>query len=375
MVQSLATGLAFYLSIYLVTTLHYSVVSAGIVLSCYGIGTMVGGVVGGKLSDKIAAHKVVIMSLLFECVLFSALPFFSNLHAIMLITTLLGVSAYMFKTANTIQLINSSSSSDNNSRLTAINILYTASNIGIGTSALLIGLLAHLGFAYLFYAGGLLTLLLAIYQIIYLSNTETNQTTDKHSNTQQGTRQNKQIFVTVLLSLFITGLIIAQLRTTYSIYIHHLFPQFGMHGLGLLLALNPALIILFQTPLTSAIRHFNKFDIIGIGVALMGTGCLLLNFVSSFVFAALTYMVYTAGEMLFFSMAQYVCYESSPPQHKGNTLGIFQSTYAASLVVGPSVGSLIYHHLSPYWLWYGCGLIGLIALLTCLCQRTTAKVY
>ena len=251
--QSLATGLAFYLSIYLVSTLHYSIVSAGIVLSCYGIGTMIGGVVGGKLSDRTAPHKVVIMSLLFESVLFTALPYFTDLHIIMLITALLGISAYMFKTANTIQLINTSSSSDNNSRLTAINILYTASNIGIGTSALLIGLLAHLGFAYLFYAGGILTLLLAIYQIIYLSNTETNKTADKRPNAQQSAHQNKKIFLTVLLSLFITGLIIAQLRTTYSIYIHHLFPQFGMHGLGLLLVLNPALIILFQTPLTNAI--------------------------------------------------------------------------------------------------------------------------
>ncbi|MDF1795371.1 MAG: MFS transporter [Coxiellaceae bacterium] len=375
LLQTTATGLAFYLSIYLVSTLHYSVVSAGIVLSCYGVGTMLGGIVGGKLSDKIAPTKVIIASLLIESILFNALPSFKQLHVIMLIAALLGVCTYMFKTANTIQLIRSCSSDNNHDRITAINILYTATNIGIGTSALLIGLFAHYGFSYLFYAGGMMTLLLAIHQMFFINHSENTHLIGKPTDSQQDNRQNKKIFFTVLVSLFITGLIIAQLRTTYSIYIHNLFPQYGLHGIGLLLAINPALIILFQTPLTSAIKHFNKFDIIGIGVALMGMGCLLLNFITSFVFAALAYMVYTAGEMLFFSMAQYVCYESSPPQHKGNTLGIFQSTYAASLVVGPSIGGIIYHHLSPHWLWYACGLVGFIALLICFYQRTAAKEY
>lgn len=373
--HTIAVGLTFYLSIYLVSTLHFNVVSAGIVLSCYGIGTMTGGVLGGKLSDFLSPQRVILISLLSECALFITLPSFTNLHIIMLITGLLGISAYMFKTANTIQLISLCSGGDGHGRLTAINILYTASNIGIGTAALLIGLLAHYGFAYLFYAGGILTLLLAIYQMVYTRKTIPTQALNKPKEIQQHDRQNIKIFITVLFSLFISGLIIAQLRTTYSIYIHHLFPQFGMHGLGFLLAINPVLIILFQTPLTSAIRHFNKFDIIGVGVILMGMGCMLLNFITSFVFAAFAYAVYTAGEMLFFSMAQYLCYESSSPKHKGNTLGVFQSTYAASLVVGPSVGSLIYHHLSPHWLWYCCGFIGLIALSVCFSQRKAASTY
>lgn len=284
LLETTATGIAFYISIYLVVNLHFSVVIAGLVLSSYGIGTVLGGLVGGLLSDSKSPNFVVIISLLLECFLFSTMPFLTNIKAIIIDVLILGISAYMFKTANTIQVVSANQNLSASMRLKSINVLYTASNVGLGASAVLIGILANFGFSYLFFGAGMMTLLLAIYQTMYMGNVQVKESEPTIANSVTDGDENytkrpvKKVILVILASLFIVGLIISQRRTTYSIYIHDLFPQYGMHGLGLLYAINPAMIILLQTPLVNKLKNFNKFYIVGIGAAFMGIGTWLLSY-------------------------------------------------------------------------------------------------
>lgn len=51
-VNAFTIGICFFLSLYFVNTKHYSPSIAGLLLSCYGMGTVSGGIIAGKLSDK-----------------------------------------------------------------------------------------------------------------------------------------------------------------------------------------------------------------------------------------------------------------------------------------------------------------------------------
>lgn len=148
-----------------------------------------------------------------------------------------------------------------------------------------------------------------------------------------------------------------------------------MHSIGLLYAINPILIILFQAPLAEKIKTYNKLYVLGMGAFFMGLGSGILSILTHFSLAVIAIALYTLGEMLFFSVAQYLCYESSSPKKQGATLGVFQATYAASIVIGPLIGSYIYHKLSPVAVWYGCGLIGTLAFCLCFSMRKKAALY
>lgn len=97
----------------------------------------------------------------------------------------------------------------------------------------------------------------------------------------------------------------------------------------------------------------------------MGFGMLVLCHASNFSLAIISCIIWTTGEMLFVSMAQLLCYESSQADKKGRSLGLFQSVFALSNIVGPVLGSSIYQYWGGDLLWYFSGGIGVICYLLC----------
>jgi MFS family permease len=121
----------------------------------------------------------------------------------------------------------------------------------------------------------------------------------------------------------------------------------------------------FQNILVSQFSHSNKLVMIGIGSCLIGTGMFMLNYPYSVMFIVLSCIVYSTGEMIFFSMAQLFCYQASTHKKKGRGLGAYRMVYASSRFVGPAVGGAIYHHLGSSVLWSASGIIGITFLLLC----------
>ncbi|WP_404809670.1 MFS transporter [Legionella longbeachae] len=75
--------------------------------------------------------------------------------------------------------------------------------------------------------------------------------------------------------------------------------------------------------------------------------------------------------MLFISTAQLLCYELSSNQKKGQSLGLFQTAFAVSNVIGPTLGGIIYQNWGGNLLWYCSMFIGTMCFLLCwYCSRT-----
>ncbi|MDN3710171.1 hypothetical protein QW060_25180 [Myroides ceti] len=55
-----------FLGVYMTASLGFSLKSAGIVLSCFGVGSILGSFVGGWLTDKFGSFKIQTMSLFFS---------------------------------------------------------------------------------------------------------------------------------------------------------------------------------------------------------------------------------------------------------------------------------------------------------------------
>jgi MFS family permease len=111
---------------------------------------------------------------------------------------------------------------------------------------------------------------------------------------------------------------------------------------------------------------------IGIGALLLGTGMLLLSLSCMFSLAMLACIIYTIGEMIFFSLSHLICYQNGAEKKKGSSLGIYRMIYASSRVVGPTLGGLIYQQWSGDALWYICGFIGLACFSACYHYRKYA---
>ena len=64
-----------FLSLYLTKSLNFTLKDVGWIMTCFGLGSVLGSWLGGKLTDKIGYYKVMKTSLFLTGVLFIALQF------------------------------------------------------------------------------------------------------------------------------------------------------------------------------------------------------------------------------------------------------------------------------------------------------------
>ena len=109
LLNAVAVGICFFLSLYFVTTLNFSMFMVGFLMSSYGMGTVVGGLVSGKMCDLFSLRKIIIFSLFLQCLSFFLLTKIHVFNLLIIVLFLLGFSNYCFKTVNNFCLLKSSS--------------------------------------------------------------------------------------------------------------------------------------------------------------------------------------------------------------------------------------------------------------------------
>ena len=89
-----------FMSLYLTSELGFSFESAGWVLSSFGVGSLVGTWVGGRLADKVGYLRVQFLSLLISGGFFILLMFGETLPMLCLLTFLTSATGDAFRPAN-----------------------------------------------------------------------------------------------------------------------------------------------------------------------------------------------------------------------------------------------------------------------------------
>jgi len=372
LLESIFIGIYYYLSIYFIDVLHLDMFTSGMIISCYGVGAVFGGIMSGKLSDQWSPGLVSASALLIQSIV---CVFFVKLQTtvfLMCNVFMLGVASYGFITANHLFVLNCCSDSDSQ-RLRAINILSMTSNLGLGLSALIMGMALTIGFHAIFLISSISLFLLAFasyfcaWRVNLLGSAlllnQKKSSTKKLDVTPM--QSNKKLGPFILLSVFFVGLIVTQLGTTYSIYIKESFPELGMKAITFLFALNSFIVVFLSAPLGVFIEQYNKITMVGVGAFLIGYGMLMLSFSGSLIMVVVACIVYTLGEIIFFSVAQLVCYKNGLQNKKGRSLGLYRMVYASSRVIGPAVGGFIYPKFGADMIWVASGIIGLLCLISC----------
>lgn len=364
--NTLTIGICFFLSLYFVNVRHFTPSISGLLLSCYGLGTVSGGLIAGKLSDKFSPRLISLVSLFAQSAAFFLLIYLQSSFTLMADLFLLGLTAYGFKTSNNVWML-SMCRNDTDLRYKTISISHVGANFGLGLSGVLIASMSQYGFQSIFYLSSLLLLCSALY-LQFQSHTTTHMslsTSAQYHNKHSYSNASSMILLLIISCVFLIGLIIAQLSATYPLYIQDSFPQLGINAVSILFILDTLLIVFFQAPLTTLVSKQNKLLVTGFGALLMGLGMLVLAYSNVFALAILSCIIWTIGEMLFISTAQLLCYELGGNQKKGQSLGLFQTTFAASNVIGPIIGGIIYQSFGGNLLWYCSMFIGTMCFLLC----------
>ncbi len=364
-IDAVAGGIIFFLSIYFVNNLALSIKIAGFIISSYGFGTVMGSLIGGKLSDTILPHIVVKISLLLQAMGFIALIYLHSVFILAINLFIIGISAYSFKTSINCWILHHAQQ-QSELRLKILNIMRVASNAGLGISGTIIGLFAKNHFSLLLILSGVIFFISAV---IFVTNSGTPEAENiQHISSDVESKSftyNKKVLLVILIFVFFIGIMIAQLGTTYPIFIQNTFKELGIQAVSILFILDTLLIVIFQAPLVNLLKKANKILFTGIGGFLMGFGMLILNVSSFFYLAIISCVLWTTGEMLFIPLAQLICYEKGLKKNQGKRIGAYQAVYAFGTICGPVFCSQIYFYYGSEMLWYAFGVVGICCFLVC----------
>lgn len=355
-----------FLTIYLTEAQGYTLAQAGLLMSSFGVGSLVGNFLGGWLADRWQYLRVQILSLWLTGGMWMLLTQADSywLFAVGIFFTSLFGS--IFRPANMVAI---EVHGRPESRTRALSLNRLAINLGFSMGPAAAGFfIANLGYPSLFFADGISCWLASLVLIFFLKPRATP--TDDGSEASPDAPppvalspwRDKRFLVFVLSQLFVI-MAFMQVFSTIPVFwkeVMHISEQY----IGLLMASNGLIIALLEMPLIHVLEHRRNplywvqfgaiLIVIGAGFLAMGEWILLSWF---YIF------LITFGEILNFPFSSSYVLAIASPAYRGRYLGIFSMTWSLAFIVAPSAGGYIAEHWGFSWLAISMALSGIIGVI------------
>jgi predicted MFS family arabinose efflux permease len=350
-VNSMALIVVIYISLYL-NSLGYSIRQIGAVLTLFGLLGVAGAYLGGILTSWSNAITVCKWSLFFSAILFFIFPYLKNFIAILLISSLMGLSANLFRPAFILVLADG----ENKKSLESIAALRrVAINLGMSAGAGISGLLATMHFSFVFFFNALSTLI----AFLILLNVKAHKHAEKKINDiNVSNKSSSLIFIFMMLLMFFVLLIFNQSDATYPLFLKNQLLR-SEKFISFLFMLSGLLIVCLQVPITNFFSNKNAYWVCALGALLICLGFFVLPWATSAGLIILSCLLWTLGEIIFFP-AQLAMTIRLSGKNKEKNMGIYQMVFSFASFLSPAIGTTVYG-FSPYIIWYLSGAVGFIA--------------
>lgn len=341
-----------FLSLYLVNVEGFDLPQVGWIMSCFGLGSLVGTYFGGRLTDSIGFYKVILFSLFFGGIGFVLLQFIDTFYAfcigIFLLTLVTDTGRpAIFVAADTY------SRPENITR--SITLIRLAINLGFSVGPLIGGLIiAHIGYTSLFWIDGL-TCILASFGVIALlkPKKQKDKAVVKTVVVKEGVPPYlNKLFILFFIIMVANSLAFVQYFSVMPIYyekVHFLSEDL----IGWLLFINGATIVIFEMPLIGWLdrKKVSKTMATFWGIFFLGLSFLALNFTSWSGVLVLAMFLMTLGEMIGFPFSNALALEMAPKGRKGSYMGLYSMGFSFAHLIGHNGGMNMVNSFGYFNTW------------------------
>lgn len=343
-----------FLSIYTSRRFGYSVEDAGFVVGLYGIGAIFGSLLGGHLCDRLGPVRVQIVMLAAAGVWMMLLPLAPTPTAFAAGVVALGLLNDAFRPGS---ITAAASSVPPALRRRALSLNRLMMNAGWAVGPTLGGFLIDVDARWMFVADGGTCLLAAAFLAVFLRGWQphedppaTTTTTLDPAAVLRGPFRDR--YFLLLLAANLAAMVgFMQYFTTGTRYYENDLHLDG-RSIGMLLAINPVMILLFEMPVVHALRTRAALPTVALGSFVFAAGyALLLLPALGAAGVALAMFVVAAGELLQMPMLASHINDHAPPHLRGAYNGAYGMCFCLGLVLAPSLGGLAYERGGAYGLW------------------------
>ncbi len=325
-----------FLSIYLTEDLHFSLPNVGWIMTCFGLGSVVGTWIGGKLTDKIGYYKIMVFSLLSTGFLFIGMQYLTTFKSLCIGVFVLTAIADMFRPAMFVAL-SAYSKPENKTR--SVTLIRLAINLGFSAGPAFGGLIiATLGYSGLFWVDGV-TCILATFLLIKVLNPKKAKIQDDIITKNPVSAYSDKPFLIFTFALILFGLIFFQYFSTMPIYYREIH-KLSEPEVGFLLGANGFIIFLLEMPLIKWLENtkYTKVGLIFFGAILTGLSFFIL-IVSDWVGVIIIGMILmTIGEMIAFPFANAFALQRAKKGNQGEYMALYAMSFSIASIFAHNAG-------------------------------------
>jgi predicted MFS family arabinose efflux permease len=350
-----------FLSKYLKEDLNFTYSQVGWIMVSFGLGSMLGSWLGGKLSDKIGFYRIMIFSLFTSGLMFFGLQYITSFEGLCIAMFLIMVVADMFRPAMFVSL-GAYAKPENRTR--ALTLVRLAINLGFAAGPALGGLIImNIGYQGLFWAdGGTCILAIVVFAILVKEKKKSKyiDKTDPDNVLTHSVFKDKPFWI-FLGTCLITGILFFQLFTTIPLYHKEQFDLTELQT-GLLLTLNGVIVFFLEMPIVSYIERnkINKVKVVTLGCLSMAISLFLMmiNFWAGILIIMMLFM--TFAEMFAFPFSNSFAMSRAPKGHEGRYMAIFTMSFSLAHILSAKMGMEVIANFGYQANWFFMGFLGLL---------------
>jgi len=352
-----------FLSLYVTSHFNVGMTEVGIVFAVFAISSVVGSVFGGAMTDRFGRKSMLLFGLITSALSSLAMGFINDFRLFYLIAGLVGL---LSNTAGPAQQAMVADLLPEEKRSQGFSVIRVIANLAITIGPLIGGLMASYSFILLFISDAILSTITALIVFFSIPETKPELSDEEEEDTLMqslggyGDIMRDWLFVVYVIVSIIVVTVYMQMNSSLPVYLR------DVHGVttkqfGYILSLNAGLVVFFQFWITRKVSRYKPMFMIAIGSLLYAIGYAMYGFVSTYVLFLVAMVIITIGEMINAPTSQSIVANIAPVDMRGRYMAIFGLSWAISASIGPLLAGVVMDNFNPNWVWYGAGIMGIIA--------------
>jgi predicted MFS family arabinose efflux permease len=355
-----------FLTVYLTVKLHFSIAEAGLIMAFFGGGSVLGALLGGRLSDRIGFHAVQYWSLLLNGMLFIVLGQMKTFEQIAACIFILSTVGESFRPANGAAI---AAYSDESNRTRSYSLNRLAVNLGFSIGPAVGGILSSFSYQWLFWVDGFTCMLAAVILRTCLPPlVVTKKAQEERKIKLSDSVYRDHAYLRFMFFVFLVAFCFLHLFSLVPVYYKE---QVHMPEsmIGLVLGMNGLIIALTEMVLVYKLEgKRSSSHYIAAGAGVIGVSYLVLTMNATIGVAILAMIMVTVGEMLMFPFVNSYWVSKSKEHNRGQYAAVYTITFSLAQIAAPTVGSQVIRYMGFHSLWYIlCG----ICLIASICFYTS----
>jgi len=364
-----------FLSLYFHSELGISLSGIGIFLGINAVVRSVFQALGGELADRLGRYPLMVTGQIVRSVIFWGMAYavymnwgFYPIGGMLVVNSVFGAMFQPAANATVSDLVGVEN------RTEAYSIVRVAGNFGWAIGPALGGYLSEHSWSLLFIIAGAMTVVSGTIIALFLRGIKRKKLdNDKFRFSDVTALRSQTMLLKYIALIFIMYLVVSQYITPFSLYAVD-FIGISKTSLGYLFTINGLMVVLFQMPVTSALKKTRLTIQLALGSIIYAIGFLMVGMTATVIAFAAAMIIITIGELFVSPPALTITANMAPEGRTGRYMGIYGFAVTAGWSLGPLLGCTLLDLFKPHFIYFWC-IIGALALIAAMgYYRLTSQI-